>query len=205
MNLNRQSPSRSTSCPSQTRPTGRPTSTSRSPNRSTKSRSASIPRNVSKLNLNPTVRVQRLISSSKGGVHLPAPPVAHTEPFCHSADDVQMFGLDPNDAQEESTPAFQTWWRDMTKKRALLDESSVDKRSAIAETAGHLAQSDQNTGKLPVYEGNEVTPVVHPIDPDTLARQTEMINEQRSDHEGMIDGELHETAILTCNTLLYKC
>ena len=83
--------------------------------------------------------------------------------------------------------------------------SSVDKRLAIAETAGHLAQSDPNTRKLPVYEGNEVAPVVFPIDPDTLARQTELINEQRSDNEAMIERELHETAILTCNTLLYKC
>ena len=90
----------------------------------------------------------------------------------------------------------------MDKKRALLDKSSVDKRPAIAEMAGHLSQSDPNTRKLPVYKGNEVTPVVHPIDPDTLAR---LINEQRSDNEAMIDGELHKTAILTCNTLLYKC
>ena len=93
----------------------------------------------------------------------------------------------------------------MAKKRVLLDKRSVDKRPAIAETAGHLAQSDPNTRKLPVYEGNEVAPVVHPIDPDTLARQTEVINEQRSDNEAMIDCELHETAILTCNTSLYKC
>ena len=103
---------------------------------------------MSKLNLNPIVRVQRLISSSKGGFHPPASPVAHTEPFCRSADDVQMFGLDDNDSQEECTPAFQTWWRDMAQKRALLDKSSVDKRAAIAETAGHLAQSDPNTRKL---------------------------------------------------------
>ena len=116
-----------------------------------------------------------------------------------------MFGRDANDSQQECTPAFQTWWRDMAKKRALLDKSSVDKRPAIAETAGQLAQSDPNRRKLSVYEGNEVAPVVHPIDPDTLARQTELINEQRSDNEAMIDGELHETAILTCNTLLYKC
>ena len=89
-----------------------------------------------------------------------------------------MFGRDANDSQQECTPAFQTWWRDMAKQRALLEKSSVDKRPAIAETAGQLAQSDPNTRKLPVYEGNEVAPVVHPIDPDTLARQTELINEQ---------------------------
>ena len=93
----------------------------------------------------------------------------------------------------------------MAKQRALLDEFSVDKRPAVAEMAGQLAQSDPNTRKLPVYEGNEVAPVVHPIDPDTLARQTELINKQRSYNEEMIEGELHETAILTCNTLLYKC
>ena len=117
---------------------------------------------------------------------------------------MDIFGLNVNESQEESTPAFQTWWREMAEKWAFLDKRSVDNRAAIAETAGRLAQSDPNTPKLPVYEGNEITPVVHPIDPDTLARQTEVINEQRSDNQAMINGELQETAKLRCKTWLYK-
>ena len=92
----------------------------------------------------------------------------------------------------------------MAEKQALLDKSSVDNWAEIAEMAGHLAQSDPNMPKLPVYEGNEIAPVVHPVDPDTLARQTEVITEQRSDNQAMIDSELQETAILRCKTRLHK-
>ena len=90
--------------------------------------------------------------------------------------------------------AFKAQWVPVTPDRRALEakkEREESRCSSVGEsTQVQIAQSDPATSGLPLYEGNEPAPPELVTDPESLARETEVINLQRQENVAMIDGKL---------------
>ena len=65
------------------------------------------------------------------------------------------------------------------------------RHSSVGDSTGvQVAQSDPAMSGLPRYEGNELAPAELVTDPESLARETEVVNLQHQENVAMIDGKL---------------
>ena len=81
---------------------------------------------------------------------------------------------------QNTVQAFMAQWVPVRPDRRALQEES--RRSIV----GDQVQSDPATSGLPLYGGNEPAPLQLVTDPESLARETELINLPRQENVAMV-------------------
>ena len=88
---------------------------------------------------------------------------------------------------EDMVQAFKAQWVPVTPDLWALQAKEESRRSSVGD---QVTQSDPATSGLPLSGGNEPAPPQLVTDPESLAREMEVINLQRQENVAMIDGKL---------------
>ena len=101
----------------------------------------------------------------------------------------QFSGIDESQSRD-AMQAFKAQWLPVTPDRWALQAKKEKEESCCPSVGDQVAQSDPDTSGLPLYGGNEPAPPQLVTNPESLARETEVINLQRQENVAMIDGKL---------------